>query len=186
MQQRRAVVRFLDHRRAARPRRTRSCRRRARAWRCAGTPATRAGPRACAASRRCSHRRAALRAAPGMTLVSLNTSTSPGPKQVRQVEHLPVGDLASLDQQQPRAIARPRRPQRDPLRRKLEIEKVDAHRAAIAFWPRRSRPHEYALTILVGSRRRLARRDRVDRVHARHHPAQDRVVVVEARRWART
>ena len=55
-----------------------------------------------------------------------------GPQQLRQLEHLTVGDLAALDQQQPRAVARPRRPQRDPLRRKLEIEQVDAHRAARA------------------------------------------------------
>ena len=62
-----------------------------------------------------------------MTLVSLNTSTSPGRSRSGKFEDLTVGDLVALDQQQPCAVARPRRPQRDPVLRKLEIEEVDAH-----------------------------------------------------------
>ena len=65
MKQRRAVGRSSRPPTRLRPRRSRSRRRLVRAWRCAGTPAIRAAPRACAASRRCRPPRAGLRAAPG-------------------------------------------------------------------------------------------------------------------------
>ena len=49
------------------------------------------------------------------------------PQQRRQIEDGLVGDASPVDQQQPRRIARARGPQRDPVGRELEIEKVDAH-----------------------------------------------------------
>ena len=49
-----------------------------------------------------------------------------GPQQARQIEHLPIRDVGPLDQQQPRAVAWARGPKRNPVRGKLEIEKVDA------------------------------------------------------------
>ena len=63
-----------------------------------------------------------------MTLVSLKTSTSPRPQQLRQVERLRGRrQLLALDQQQPRRIARARGPQGDAVGGKVEVEKVDAH-----------------------------------------------------------
>ena len=52
-----------------------------------------------------------------------------GPQQSRQIPDAMVGEATALDQQQPGAVARARRPQRDPIGRELEIEQVDAHRA---------------------------------------------------------
>ena len=49
------------------------------------------------------------------------------PEQLRQIEHLMVGNLAAAHDEQPRAVPRPRRPQRDAIGRKVEIEIGDAH-----------------------------------------------------------
>ena len=49
-------------------------------------------------------------------LISL-PSTLPRLQQLRKVEHLPVLDPASVDQQQSRTVARPRGPQRNALGR---------------------------------------------------------------------
>ena len=54
-----------------------------------------------------------------------------GPQDFRQIEHLAVGNAGPVDQQQPARIARPRRPQRDAVMGKLEIEQVDAHGSAL-------------------------------------------------------
>ena len=99
-----------------------------------------------------------------------------GLEQLRQVEHLTVGDRRPVDDQQPRRIARPRRPQRNAVGGKLEIEKVDRRIGAPRLSRRCCALHNFGR--LLG---RLARRDLVDRVHARNHPAEDRVIAVEAR-----
>ena len=51
------------------------------------------------------------------------------PKQGRQILHIVIGDGAAFDPEQPRRVARVRRPQRDPIGGKVEIEEVDAHAA---------------------------------------------------------
>ena len=125
-----------------------------------------------------------------MTLVSLNTSTSPGWSSAGRSSTARSEMLVALDQQHPRRIARPRRAQRDAVGRKLEIEKVDAHQpagwalprswrrpvparlAAAAAGATRERLAEAGADDLGRVGRRLARRDRVDRGHARDHPPE--------------
>ena len=64
-----------------------------------------------------------------MTRVSLTTSASPGSQEIGQVGDAGVRQRAvGADDEHPRAVARRRGLERDPLRREFEIEGVDAHR----------------------------------------------------------
>ena len=63
----------------------------------------------------------------GMTLVSLNTRTSPGRSSDGRSLNRWSASVPPATLQQPRAVARARRPQGDSVGRKVEVEKIDAH-----------------------------------------------------------
>ena len=68
------------------------------------------------------------RSSAGMTLVSLTTSASPGRRSSGRSRTLTVRERrAGPDDEQPRRVARARRPERDPVLGQIEIEKVDVH-----------------------------------------------------------
>ena len=114
------------------------------------------------------------------------------PQQSRQVEHRRSEISPPVDQQQPRRFARPRRAAARSSGGSSKSKQVDAHCGAAAL---RSRPTDRTAPaaphrLPVGRGRRSAGGspggDPVDRVHARDHPAEDGIFIVETRGWART
>ena len=122
----------MPSRQTPRPRRRRCGRRASAASPAAPAPASagvepldRASPRSAPSRRRA---RAPVSSA-GITLVSLNTSASPADSSSGRSSDRPVGERrvgAGLDHEQPRRVARARRPERDQLLRQI-IEFLDAH-----------------------------------------------------------
>ncbi len=119
-----------------------------------------------------------------MTLVSLKTSTSFGAQQAGQVEDAAIFHPLAVDQQHPRAIARPGGPKRDILFGKGEVEQVHFHGPAPTDLRSAGKGSaaERRADDLGRLGRRFARRDLVDEVHSRHDAPEHGIFVVEQMR----